>query len=93
NAVTEALACGVPILSSRIPGSIGLLGKSYPGYFEPGNTAQLARLLWRAESEPAFLSTLRRRCASLRWLVAPARERGSWKQLLSELSVSSQRAA
>jgi len=93
NAVTEALACGVPIVASRIPGSVGLLGADYPGYFEPGNTAQLARLLWRAESDPVFISALRRRSARLRSLVAPARERRCWKQLLSELSVSSRQAA
>jgi putative glycosyltransferase (TIGR04348 family) len=86
NAITEALACGVPIVSSRIPGSIGLLGADYAGYFEPGNTAELARLLWRAESDPTFMSTLRQQCARLKHLVAPSREQREWKRLLSELS-------
>jgi glycosyltransferase involved in cell wall biosynthesis len=31
NAVSEAIACSVPVISSRISGSIGLLGEEYPG--------------------------------------------------------------
>ena len=36
NAVCEAIACSVPVISSRISGSIGLLGEDYPGYFPAG---------------------------------------------------------
>ncbi len=85
NAITEALACSVPILASRIPGSVGLLGANYLGYFEPGDTAGLAQLLWRAESSPEFLKALKTQCRSLRRLVSPDRERQAWKRLLSEL--------
>ncbi len=85
NVVSEALACGVPVLSSRIPGSVGILGADHPGYFEPGDTAGLAALLTRAEDDRAFLSELRRRSRRLGPLVAPTRERESWKRLLAEL--------
>jgi putative glycosyltransferase (TIGR04348 family) len=85
NAVTEALAASVPVLSARIPGSIGILGADYPGYFPVGDTAALAALLARAEGDAAFYNALRRWCRRLRPLVRPARERQSWRRLLREL--------
>ena len=39
NVVSEALAASVPVLSSHIAGSVGLLGADYPGYFPVGDTA------------------------------------------------------
>src|SRR6185503_866837 len=60
NVISEALAASVPIVSSRIPGSIGLLGRDYPGYFPPGGTRALARLLRKAEADPAFYRRLER---------------------------------
>jgi putative glycosyltransferase (TIGR04348 family) len=88
NVVSEALACSVPILSSRIAGSIGLLGLDHPGYFEVGDTQGLAALLARAEDDPAFLAELRRHGRSHAALASPARERASWRRLLGELSRS-----
>jgi glycosyltransferase involved in cell wall biosynthesis len=86
NAICEALALDVPILCSRIPGSIGLLGADYPGCFAVGNASALARLLQKASEEPAFPRTLRAACRRRRKLVAPDRERAAWRQLLSRLS-------
>lgn len=85
NVVSEALAAGVPILASRIPGNMGLLGAGYPGYFRTGDTRALARLLARAESEPGFLARLTEACRARGALVSPARERRAWRALLSEL--------
>ncbi len=48
NALSEAIAASVPVLSSRIPGSVGILGADYPGYFPAGDTDALAVLLARA---------------------------------------------
>lgn len=86
NAITEAIACGVPVLSSRIPGSIGLLGADYSGYFAPGDTEGLARLLHRAEEDGQFLAQLRAHCVKLAPIVKPQRERECWARLLNELS-------
>ncbi len=36
NAVSEALAAGVPVVGSNIPGNVGMLGEAYPGYYEVG---------------------------------------------------------
>jgi putative glycosyltransferase (TIGR04348 family) len=85
NVVSEAIAVGTPVLSSRIPGSVGLLGPDYPGYFEVGDTAGLAKLLHRAETDAPFYENLRRRCDRLRPLVDPRRERAAWRGLLREL--------
>ncbi len=85
NVVTEAIACGVPVVSSRIPGSIGLLGADYSGYFPRGDTAALAALLRRAETDAAFYADLERRCERLRWLTDPAEERRRWAALIDEL--------
>ena len=86
NVVSEALAAGVPVLSSRISGSIGLLGEDYPGYFAVGATRELADLLWRCESDPAFYRDLRRRCRKLARLVHPARELQAWQELLKDVA-------
>jgi putative glycosyltransferase (TIGR04348 family) len=85
NVVSEALACGVPVVSSRISGSIGLLGRGYPAYFEVSDTNALADLLSRLESDPEFLARLKKRVRALRTLVSPARERDGWERLLAEI--------
>ena len=86
NVVSEALRVGVPVLASRIPGNIGLLGKEYPGYFAPGDERALARLMRRAARDPGFLDLLKRRVARLRGSVAPRREAAS---LLAALGLQS----
>ena len=85
NVISEAIAAGVPVVASRIAGSLGLLGPDYPGTFPVGDTAALAALLARAERDAAFYAELRQGCARLRPLVEPARERESWNALLGEI--------
>ncbi len=88
NAVSEAIVCGVPVVATRIDGSVGLLGSDYRGYFGVGDTAALSRLLHRAESDHGFLSALRAHCTSLAPMFDPGRERKAWRDLLAELQVS-----
>lgn len=85
NVVTEAIACGVPVLATRIPGSLGLLGSDHPGYFPVGDHCALRDLLARLEVNEAFLDELRARSVALRPLVDPASERAAWAALMSEL--------
>ena len=85
NVVTEALAAGVPIIASRIPGNVGMLGTDYAGYYPLGDERLLARLLRRAESDPEFYRKLRRQCRARRCLVSRKREKQGLKQLLAEL--------
>lgn len=58
NAVSEALAVSIPVLASYIPGSIGLLGADYPGYFPVADTLALKQLLQRAETDERFYKAL-----------------------------------
>lgn len=88
NVISEAIAMAVPVVSSHIPGSVGILGTDYPGYFPIGDTAALGELLQRAESDGGFYRDLQQRVARLQPLVSAARERGSWGALLTELSSS-----
>jgi len=89
NAISEALAARVAVLSSHIPGSVGVLGDDYPGYFPVGDTAALAALMDRLERDRVFRAELARRIRGLAPLVSPARERRSWAELLRELRTSS----
>ena len=84
NVVSEAIACSVPVISSRISGSIGLLGEDYPGYFTVGDTQQLATLLHRAETDGRFYHSLKSWCERLMPLFYPADERRRWNDLLRE---------
>lgn len=87
NVLSEAVALSVPVLASKIPGSVGILGPGYPGYYRTGGTRALAALLRRAEEDARFYAALRRWCERLRPLFEPARERESWRRLLRELRV------
>jgi putative glycosyltransferase (TIGR04348 family) len=85
NVISEAIACSVPVISSRISGSIGLLGEEYPGYFPVGDTQGLSDLLRRAESDAGFYESLSSWCNRLAALVNSANERRAWQNLLDEL--------
>lgn len=89
NAISEAIAVGIPVISSRIPGSIGFLGRKYPGFFEVGDTRGLAKFLLRSEEDAGFYNRLQQWCQRLRYLVDPQRELASWSTLLSELDETS----
>jgi putative glycosyltransferase (TIGR04348 family) len=84
NTLSEAIAAGVPVLASDIPGSVGILGAAYPGYFPAGDTNALAALLRRAETDSRYYNSLKAWCRRLRPLVDPARERAAWRRLLRE---------
>lgn len=85
NVISEAIIDHTPVLASHIPGSIGLLGRDYPGFYPFGDTAALLSLLLRAETDRIFYRELSSRCAKLAPLFLPSRERVAWKRLLSEL--------
>lgn len=86
NVVTEALAAGVPVLASKVPGNVGMLGRGYSGYYKFGDERALARLLSRAATERAFYTRLKRECAARRYLTRPALEKKMLRSLLRELA-------
>jgi glycosyltransferase involved in cell wall biosynthesis len=83
NVICEAVRAGTPVIASDIPGNRGMLGEDYAGYYPVGDTAALAALLWRAESEPDFLARLSRQCAARAALYEPAREAAAVQDLLA----------
>ena len=85
NVIGEAVVHGVPVISSRIAGSVGLLGADYPAYFPPGDTKALADLIRHCESDRRLYEEIRERCAGLAADFAPDRECEAWRQLLGEL--------
>lgn len=85
NSVSEAIAAGVPVVASRVPGNLGLLGENYPGYFPAGDAEALARLLFRAETDEQFLAQLKLAGQNLAGKFLPEQELGAWRKLLAEL--------
>jgi glycosyltransferase involved in cell wall biosynthesis len=85
NVLGEALVSRIPVLASRIPGSVGILGEGYPGYFEVGDTSELARLMTLSETDQEFFAKLKKHCNRLVPLFDAAREEAAWAKLLGEL--------
>ena len=83
--MSEAVVNQVPVLATRIDATVGLLGPDYSGFFEVGNTRQLAALMRDIETNPVFLKKLSTQLASRRDLFDPMRERSAWRALLDEL--------
>lgn len=93
NVVGEAFAAHVPVIASRVPGNVGMLGLRHPGYFPFGDERALARLLVRAEQDADFYARLRRSSLSRARLVTPARERRGLQRLVSECARALRKAA
>ena len=86
NVVSEAVVAGLPVIASRIPGNVGLLGPEHPGHFPVQDTAALRDRLRRAETDPEFLAELARAGAERAPLFAPEREREAWRRLIAGLA-------
>ncbi len=86
NVLSEALALGVPVLATDIPGCVGLLGADHPALYPPGDTRSLARLLRRVETDADLYRELAERSRTLAPSVHPAAERAAWLDLLDEVS-------
>ena len=82
--IAEAVVCGIPVLCSRIPGNIGMLG-SYWGYFVPGDPSDLAEMFRFVESDPLIHADLRENMLVLQLRFSPEKERESWRRLLATL--------
>ena len=71
-----------PVLASRVPGNVGMLGEGYGGYFPAGDPAALAdalRALRASQQGPAALSLagLHAQCEARSHLFDPASERAA----------------
>lgn len=88
NAVSEAIAMGVPVVGTSIGGNVGLLEDDYPGLVPVGDDAALAAWLDELERDPSRLEELRSRVLARRWITAPELERTAWAELLAELGIA-----
>jgi putative glycosyltransferase (TIGR04348 family) len=86
NVIVEAVVDGVPVLASRVPGNVGMLGPAYPGYYPVGDTEALARLLLRAATRPRFYDRLKGWCVGLQDRFHPDTESLAWERLLAALT-------
>ena len=85
NVICEAARIGVPVLASRVPGNVGMLGRGYPGYFPLFDDKALARLIERCRTDASFYKRLRGMLLQRRALFAPAAERLALKRVLRGL--------
>jgi putative glycosyltransferase (TIGR04348 family) len=83
--VIEAVRSGTPVIASRIDGNVGLLGPDYAGYFNPGDSAGLARMLQRARDDADMLRGLQRQIGWRAPRFAPQAEASALMRLVDEL--------
>lgn len=88
--VMEAVRSGTPVLASRVPGNVGMLGDDYAGYFPPGDAPALAALLAACRDTQGQadgrLATLSAQCEARAPLFDPETERQGLMRLVDELS-------
>jgi len=85
NVIVEAVTAGTPVIASRVSGNVGMLGKRYSGYFEPGDAQGLAKRLERALRQAEYLAKLREQCRARRPLFRPAAEASALRNLIASL--------
>lgn len=83
--VSEAIALGIPVIASDIPGNRGLLGEDYPAYYPKGDERALANLLYRSETIPSFYASLQKHIVLRKELIKPAREKQSIQEMVGAL--------
>jgi glycosyltransferase involved in cell wall biosynthesis len=85
----EAVLCGTPVLASRVPGNVGMLGQGYGGYFAPGDATGLVALLRQCReglAQPGGgLAALQAQCEARSALFEPAAERAALRAVIDEL--------
>ena len=82
NVLSEAVTAGISVIASDIDGNIGLLGKDYKGIYPVRDEVALARVLWRAESEPKFLESLQLATKKIQPLFLAQHEAKGWLKII-----------
>lgn len=83
--VSEAIAIGIPVIASDIPGNRGLLGDTYPAYYSVGDKLALSKLLNKAEADPVFYQKLCRAITLRQKITKPELEQKSIQKLIKSL--------
>ena len=86
NVISEAIVDGVPVIASRIDGSVGLLSPDYLAFFPVGDSEALVSLMSRFEQDTAFFQEQKRHCMQLQPFFRPERELDAWRRLFEEVS-------
>lgn len=85
----EAVARGLYVLASDIPGNVGVLGPSYPGYFEVGKPEALSGLLLQLQYDQVLRARLSEATSKLRMtLCDPLAEARALDSVVQRLLVS-----
>ena len=84
NVIAEAARIGTPVIASRMPGNIGMLGERYPGYYPVADDAALAALIGRAKTDARFYRRLQSALRTRRKRFAPAAERAALMRVVRE---------
>ncbi len=91
NVVVEAVTGGTAVIASRISGNLGMLGRDYPGYFEPRDESGLAARLVQAAGDPRYRRALEAAAAKRKPLFAPAAEARAIRRLAEILLTQGRR--
>ncbi|MBU3635326.1 TIGR04348 family glycosyltransferase [Polynucleobacter sp. es-GGE-1] len=83
--VSEAIAIGIPVIASDIPGNRGLLGNYYPAYYPVGDQVALSKLLTKAETNSVFYQKLCKAIARRQKITKPELEQESIQKLIKSL--------
>ena len=86
NVIAEAARIGTPVLASRVSGNLGMLGRSYPGYFPLFDERALAELIRKSVDQKALRGRLKHALTARRSVFAPAAESGALRNVLEELA-------
>jgi len=84
--VSEAIAIGIPVIASDIPGNRGLLGNSYPAYYPVGDQVALSKLLTKVETNQAFYQKLSKAITGRQKVTKPELEQESIHKLIKSLT-------
>jgi putative glycosyltransferase (TIGR04348 family) len=85
NVICEAARIGMPVIASRVPGNVGMLGADHPGYYKLLDDKALASLIENSLNDP-FYEGLVTKTAARRSLFAAAAERRSLLDLVPRVS-------
>jgi putative glycosyltransferase (TIGR04348 family) len=89
HAILEAVCSDTPVLASRIPGNVGMLGTDYGGYFALDDAQGLADLLLRCHAElnhaNGLHAQLLKQCTLRTPLFSPAAEQAAVRALVHDL--------
>ena len=77
NVIAEAARIGTPVIASKVPGNVGMLGRGYPGFYALYDGAALASLMLKAFESGRFLEKLKTSLRKRKPLFSPSAERAA----------------